>query len=79
MANYLFPQGRVVSGDKVALEEVQKAATAAGALKAQMVAVSGAFHTSRMDSAAEALKAVMAEVCDSRAAVCTSQHCCTAC
>jgi hypothetical protein len=40
---------------------VQKAATAAGALKAQIVAVSGAFHTSRMNSAAEALKAVMAE------------------
>jgi [acyl-carrier-protein] S-malonyltransferase len=97
VANYLFPQGRVVSGDKAALEEarpsrahacacaahryvlrrvlthcvfvsaqVQKAATAAGALKAQMVAVSGAFHTSRMDSAAEALKAVMAQARPSR-------------
>lgn len=36
MANYLFPQGRVVSGDKTALEEVQKAAAAAGALKVQV-------------------------------------------
>jgi hypothetical protein len=46
--------------------QVQKAATAAGALKAQMVAVSGAFHTSRMDAAAEALKAVMAQARPSR-------------
>ena len=36
VANYLFPQGRVVSGDKTALEEVQKAAAAAGALKVQV-------------------------------------------
>ena len=33
VANYLFPQGRVVSGDRVALEEVTKRAVAAGALK----------------------------------------------
>jgi [acyl-carrier-protein] S-malonyltransferase len=62
VANYLFPQGRVVSGDKDALEVVQKAAAAAGALKVQMVAVSGAFHTSRMDPAADALKQVLEEV-----------------
>ena len=36
VANYLFPQGRVVSGDKSALEEVQKAAAASGALKVQV-------------------------------------------
>ena len=62
MANYLFPQGRVVSGDKAVLEEVLAKATTAGALQAKMLAVSGAFHTSRMASAAEALKAVLAEV-----------------
>ena len=50
-----------MSGDKSALEEVQRLAAAGGALKVQMVAVSGAFHTSRMDPAAEALKKVMAE------------------
>jgi [acyl-carrier-protein] S-malonyltransferase len=48
IANYLFPQGRVVSGDKAALEEVTRLATAKGALKCATVAVSGAFHTSRM-------------------------------
>merc|ERR1719199_2305113 len=48
LANFLFPQGRVCSGHKDALDEVQKLATAAGALKAQAVAVSGAFHTGLM-------------------------------
>jgi [acyl-carrier-protein] S-malonyltransferase len=62
VANYLFPQGRVVSGDKAVLEDVLAKATTAGALQAKMLAVSGAFHTSRMASAAEALKAVLAEV-----------------
>ncbi len=55
IANYLFPQGRVVSGHKAALEEVQKLATQKGALKAVQVAVSGAFHTSLMAPARDAL------------------------
>ena len=55
IANLLFPQGRVVSGHKVALEECQKLATAKGALKAQAVAVSGAFHTPLMQSASDNL------------------------
>lgn len=55
VANMLFPQGRVVSGHKVALDECQKLATAKGALKAQAVAVSGAFHTPLMQSASDAL------------------------
>jgi len=62
MANYLFPQGRVVSGHKKALAEAKKLATAKGALKAQEVAVSGAFHTSLMGSASSALEKVLGEV-----------------
>jgi len=62
IANYLFPQGRVVSGDKTVLTEVQKMATDKGALKVQFVFVSGAFHTARMQSAREALEAVLKEV-----------------
>jgi [acyl-carrier-protein] S-malonyltransferase len=104
VANYLFPQGRVVSGDKNALEEVTKLATAKagsslytgvsdwfyrpgptggcpqmdgvltaklrekcrpysqGALKCTPVAVSGAFHTSRMSSARDALVEVLKTV-----------------
>ena len=103
MANYLFPQGRVVSGErasgwavvhggarlargcvcalggppaatllahshahttrcrtghKEALEEAQRLATSRGALKAVAVAVSGAFHTSLMQPARDALTEV---------------------
>ena len=50
------------AGHKEALEEVQRQATAKGALKAVAVAVSGAFHTSLMQPAREALEAVLASV-----------------
>lgn len=59
IANYLFPQGRVVSGHKEALEEAQRLATARGALKAVPVAVSGAFHTQLMAPARDALTQVL--------------------
>jgi hypothetical protein len=62
VANYLFPTGRVVSGDADALEEVQRLATEAGAMKTAKVAVSGAFHTTRMASASEALRTALASV-----------------
>jgi [acyl-carrier-protein] S-malonyltransferase len=62
LANFLFPQGRVCSGHKDALDEVQKMATANGALKAQAVAVSGAFHTGLMGPARDAVTKVLAEV-----------------
>lgn len=55
LANYLFPQGRVVSGHIAALDKVQEMATDRGALKAQKLAVSGAFHTSLMGPAKERL------------------------
>lgn len=61
-ANYLFPQGRVISGHKTALEEAQRAATARGALKAVQLAVSGAFHTELMAPARAALEEVLASV-----------------
>jgi len=59
LANLLFPQGRVVSGHHTALDEAQKLATSKGALKAQKVAVSGAFHTPLMASASDALAKVL--------------------
>jgi len=61
ITNYLFPQGRVVSGDKEALDAVQQAAQAAGAIKVAALAVSGAFHTARMDSASQALREALAQ------------------
>lgn len=62
VANYLFPQGRVVSGHTDALQEVAKQALAAGALKAQMLQVSGAFHTPLMAPAKQQLEKVLSEV-----------------
>ncbi len=59
VANLLFPQGRVVSGHRDALEVAQRGATARGALKAVPVAVSGAFHTPLMAPARAALAAAL--------------------
>lgn len=56
--SHVLVQGRVVSGHLDALEAVRDAATAQGALKAQMLAVSGAFHTPLMEPAREALTQV---------------------
>jgi len=62
MANYLFPQGRVVSGHNKALDHLAKLATSKGALKAQKVAVSGAFHTPLMQSASDNLEKVLSTI-----------------
>ena len=62
VANFLFPQGRVVSGHKDALDKVADAATKKGALKTSPVAVSGAFHTQLMAPAEQELRAALATV-----------------
>lgn len=62
MANYLFPQGRVVSGHIKALDHLAQLATSKGALKAQKVAVSGAFHTPLMQSASDNLEKALSTV-----------------
>eukprot|EP00898_Chlorokybus_atmophyticus_P005012 jgi/Chlat1/5511/Chrsp360S05337 len=50
VANYLFPQGRVVSGHKK------------GAIRATLLEVSGGFHTSLMRPASEALSKALSAV-----------------
>jgi len=62
VANRLFPQGRVVSGHRRALDQAQTYAAEAGALKAAPLAVSGAFHTPLMAPARDALAAVLETV-----------------
>ncbi|KAF5836458.1 hypothetical protein DUNSADRAFT_5905 [Dunaliella salina] len=62
LANMLFPQGRVISGHVAALEHAAELAKGKGALKAQLLAVSGAFHTRLMEPARSALSKVLAEV-----------------
>ncbi|GLC48733.1 hypothetical protein PLESTB_000131000 [Pleodorina starrii] len=62
LANYLFPQGRVVSGHTDLLDQLKAKATAAGAIKATMLQVSGAFHTSLMEPAREELLQALSQV-----------------
>ncbi len=51
-------QGRVVSGHRQVLAEVQALATAKGAMKVAPLSVSGAFHTPLMQPAQDKLKQV---------------------
>ncbi|WIA44196.1 hypothetical protein OEZ86_010517 [Tetradesmus obliquus] len=62
LANYLFPQGRVVSGHADALDIVSASAAGLGALKVARLAVSGAFHTWLMAPARAALMEVLDSV-----------------
>ena len=62
IANYLCPGNIVVSGHKAACAKVAELATAAGAMKAIPLAVTGAFHTSIMRPAVERLAAALAGV-----------------
>ncbi|KAL3150402.1 hypothetical protein ABBQ32_000240 [Trebouxia sp. C0010 RCD-2024] len=62
IANFLFPQGRVMSGHKAVLAEVQAQAIGQGAMKVTPLAVSGAFHTPLMQPAQNNLKKVLADV-----------------
>ncbi|XP_064417709.1 malonyl-CoA-acyl carrier protein transacylase, mitochondrial [Latimeria chalumnae] len=62
VASYLFPDGRVIAGHLQALEFLQKNSRKFHFLRAKMVPVSGAFHTSLMEPAAEALADVLKKI-----------------
>jgi [acyl-carrier-protein] S-malonyltransferase len=61
VANLLCPSNTVVSGEKVACEELERLAADAGA-KTVRLAVAGAFHTPLMKPADDALAAALAAV-----------------
>jgi [acyl-carrier-protein] S-malonyltransferase len=61
VANLLCPGNTAVSGEKAACEELERLAAAAGA-KTIRLAVAGAFHTSMMKPADDALAAALAGV-----------------
>jgi [acyl-carrier-protein] S-malonyltransferase len=61
VANYLFPKGRVVSGDHKAVDLALKKAEPK-AMKCQKLVVGGAFHTSHMQAAKEAVAKVLETV-----------------
>ncbi|MFO0970152.1 MAG: ACP S-malonyltransferase [Gemmataceae bacterium] len=59
LANLLCPSNIAVSGDKAAIEEVERLAPEFGAMKAIRLAVAGAFHTIIMQPADEKLRAAL--------------------
>ncbi|KAJ8269170.1 hypothetical protein COCON_G00117770 [Conger conger] len=59
VANYLFPDGRVIAGHQQALDFLQKNSRKLGFLRVRPLPVSGAFHTSLMQPAVEPLRDVL--------------------
>lgn len=61
-ANLLCPGNIAVSGHSTALERLVPAAESAGAMKVIPLSVAGAFHTSLMQPAVDALRAALEEI-----------------
>ncbi len=61
-ANLLCPGNIAVSGHLTAIERLQPAAVAAGAMKVVPLSVAGAFHTSLMAPAVELLEQALTEI-----------------
>ncbi|XP_035283586.1 malonyl-CoA-acyl carrier protein transacylase, mitochondrial [Anguilla anguilla] len=59
VANYLFPDGRVIAGHQQALDFLQKNSRKLNFLRVRPLPVSGAFHTSLMEPAVEPLREVL--------------------
>ncbi|XP_024301717.1 malonyl-CoA-acyl carrier protein transacylase, mitochondrial [Oncorhynchus tshawytscha] len=62
VANYLFPDGRVIAGHKEALDFLQQNSRKLHFLRTRPLPVSGAFHTALMESATEPLRDVLRQV-----------------
>ncbi|XP_034018988.1 malonyl-CoA-acyl carrier protein transacylase, mitochondrial [Thalassophryne amazonica] len=65
VANYLFPDGRVIAGHQEALDFLQQNSRQLHFTRTKPLSVSGAFHTRLMESATEPLREVLRklEVC----------------
>ncbi|KAM7378339.1 hypothetical protein PAMA_013303 [Pampus argenteus] len=62
VANYLFPDGRVIAGHLQALEFLQTNSRRLQFMRTKPLPVSGAFHTELMESAAEPVREVLRQV-----------------
>ncbi|XP_008299206.1 malonyl-CoA-acyl carrier protein transacylase, mitochondrial [Stegastes partitus] len=62
VANYLFPDGRVIAGHQQALDFLQKNSRQLMFMRTKPLPVSGAFHTELMASATESLREVLKQV-----------------
>uniref|UniRef100_A0AAY4EMF5 Malonyl-CoA-acyl carrier protein transacylase, mitochondrial n=1 Tax=Denticeps clupeoides TaxID=299321 RepID=A0AAY4EMF5_9TELE len=62
VANYLFPDGRVIAGHQEALDFLQMNSRKLHFLHTRKLPVSGAFHTPLMESAVEPLREVLSKL-----------------
>ncbi|XP_071761782.1 malonyl-CoA-acyl carrier protein transacylase, mitochondrial [Centroberyx gerrardi] len=62
VANYLFPDGRVIAGHQQALDFLQQNSRRLQLVRTKPLPVSGAFHTELMESATEPLREVLRQV-----------------
>ncbi|XP_041636330.1 malonyl-CoA-acyl carrier protein transacylase, mitochondrial [Cheilinus undulatus] len=62
VANYLFPDGRVIAGHQKALDFLQQNSRNLHFMRTKPLPVSGAFHTELMQSATEPLREVLRQV-----------------
>lgn len=62
IANYLFPDGRVIAGHKEALDFLQENSKKLHFTRTRMLPVSGAFHTALMEPAVEPLRDVLRRI-----------------
>lgn len=62
VANYLFPDGRVIAGHQQALDFLQQNARQLQFARCSRLPVSGAFHTPLMESACEPLRDVLRQI-----------------
>uniref|UniRef100_A0AAV2IZM5 Malonyl-CoA-acyl carrier protein transacylase, mitochondrial n=1 Tax=Knipowitschia caucasica TaxID=637954 RepID=A0AAV2IZM5_KNICA len=62
VANYLFPDARVIAGHQQALDFLQKNSRKFYFMRTKVLSVSGAFHTELMQSALEPFRQVLRQV-----------------
>ncbi|XP_059361295.1 malonyl-CoA-acyl carrier protein transacylase, mitochondrial [Carassius carassius] len=62
IANYLFPDGRVIAGHKEALDFLQNRSRELNFMRTRLLPVSGAFHTALMETAVEPLGDVLRKI-----------------
>ncbi|XP_056133443.1 malonyl-CoA-acyl carrier protein transacylase, mitochondrial [Lampris incognitus] len=62
VANYLFPDGRVIAGHQQALDFLQQNSQRLSFIRTKPLPVSGAFHTKLMESATNPLRDVLRQV-----------------
>lgn len=62
IANYLFPDGRVIAGHKEALDFLQNRSRELNFMRTRLLPVSGAFHTVLMEPAVEPLRDVLRKI-----------------